>query len=428
MCFFGGISENCMYCTWFLMDKDSSDLFHCNNLELCYECSYCNKCYDLNFGYFCTNCRNSWFLVDCKDCQDCFGCSNLKHKRYCWFNEEVGEKEFKKRLNAVELSDFEVLEKYKKKFAEEVLPKASFQALDIDQYSEDCEGHHIWSSKNCVECFDVQDSEDLKYSRDVAAKFRDSHDVAYTGLDAEMCYEQIAGGEKIQNARFNLFSGFTSLNIDYCDYCGVLENCFGCVGLRKKKFCILNKQYSESDYWKLLDRIKCDMLDRKEYGEFPPFAYATHPYIDSCATEDFDLDQKEFEDILKKDNEYFDIERKSLLGYGTPNNKNNSDAHNFAGDEDLWSDEKILNTTFACEETGQPFKIQKQELEFYKKKGLPLPRLHPETRHRNRFEWRGDRKILDGKCGDCGKTVKTIYPPDFTGKVCCDECYSKSMQ
>lgn len=40
MCFLGGWSENCLYNTWFIRVKDSVDIFHLNDSELCYECAY----------------------------------------------------------------------------------------------------------------------------------------------------------------------------------------------------------------------------------------------------------------------------------------------------------------------------------------------------------------------------------------------------
>ena len=52
--------------------------------------------------------------------------------------------------------------------------------------------------------------------------------------------------------------------------CYDCENCFGCLGLRKKKFHIYNRSYSEEAYWKRVDEIKCAMLDRGEYGMFFP--------------------------------------------------------------------------------------------------------------------------------------------------------------
>jgi hypothetical protein len=34
-----------------------------------------------------------------------------------------------------------------------------------------------------------------------------------------------------------------------------------------------------------------------------------------------------------------------------------------------------------CEISGRPFRIVQQELDFYRKHGIPLPRQHPDMRH-----------------------------------------------
>jgi len=40
----------------------------------------------------------------------------------------------------------------------------------------------------------------------------------------------------------------------------------------------------------------------------------------------------------------------------------------------------ILNWAVECEITKKPFRIIKQELEFYRKHSLPIPKRHPDQR------------------------------------------------
>jgi hypothetical protein len=51
-------------------------------------------------------------------------------------------------------------------------------------------------------------------------------------------------------------------------------------------------------------------------------------------------------------------------------------------------DDMILQYTIACEVTGKLFRIQSQELAFYRKHGIPLPRKHPDQRHLERLTLR----------------------------------------
>jgi hypothetical protein len=49
----------------------------------------------------------------------------------------------------------------------------------------------------------------------------------------------------------------------------------------------------------------------------------------------------------------------------------------------------------------KPFKIISQELEFYRKHNLPIPRRHPDQRHLDRMALRNPRKLFDRKCDKC---------------------------
>ncbi len=60
----------------------------------------------------------------------------------------------------------------------------------------------------------------------------------------------------------------------------------------------------------------------------------------------------------------------------------------------------ILNWAIECEVTGTPFRIIPQELEFYRKHHLPIPRRHPDQRHLDRMKMRNPRKLYERIC-DC---------------------------
>jgi hypothetical protein len=45
----------------------------------------------------------------------------------------------------------------------------------------------------------------------------------------------------------------------------------------------------------------------------------------------------------------------------------------------------ILSWAIKCEVSGKPFRIIKQELLFYRKHSVSIPRVHPDERRRNRM-------------------------------------------
>ena len=80
-----------------------------------------------------------------------------------------------------------------------------------------------------------------------------------------------------------------------------------------------------------------------------------------------------------------------------------------------------------CEVSGKPFRIIKQELEFYRKHHLPVPRRHPDQRHLDRMKLRNPRKLYERTCDKCGVGMQTTYAPDRPEIVYCEKCYNKEM-
>jgi hypothetical protein len=76
------------------------------------------------------------------------------------------------------------------------------------------------------------------------------------------------------------------------------QNIFGCVGLKKRQYCIFNKQYIKEEYFKLRSEIIKHMnnnpyIDKKgnvyRYGEFFPIEKSPTPYNETTAQEFFPL-------------------------------------------------------------------------------------------------------------------------------------------
>jgi hypothetical protein len=87
----------------------------------------------------------------------------------------------------------------------------------------------------------------------------------------------------------------------------------------------------------------------------------------------------------------------------------------------------ILNWAIECEVTGRPFRIIRQELEFYRKHSLPIPRRHPDQRHLDRMALRNPRKLFERKCDKCWVDMITTYAPERPETVYCSSCYDKEV-
>ncbi len=69
------------------------------------------------------------------------------------------------------------------------------------------------------------------------------------------------------------------------------SNCFLCVNLENKKYCILNKQYSKEEYEVLVPQIIEHMQKTGEWGEFFPVCLSPFGYNETVAQEHFKLDR-----------------------------------------------------------------------------------------------------------------------------------------
>jgi hypothetical protein len=177
----------------------------------------------------------------------------------------------------------------------------------------------------------------------------------------------------------------------------------------------LNKQYTKEEYEELVPKIIEHMKKSGEWGQFFPVGISPFAYNETVAIEYYPLSKEE---VLAKgwrwqeESESGDAQKVS--DYKIPDNI--SDV----------SDE-ILGKGLKCEVTGRPYKIIQQELEFYRKMNLPIPRRCPDQRHIDRIALRDPRKLWERKCTNCGKMMSSVYAPERSEKVYCEECYLKAV-
>lgn len=245
-------------------------------------------------------------------------------------------------------------------------------------------------------------------------------DVWVAGPHLSLSYETIEAYDG-NNIKFSFFIR-DGLDLEYCQSCHNCNHCFGCVGLRNKSYCILNKQYSKDDYYRLLDKIKTKMLKNREYGEFFPLSMSLHPYNDTYAMIEFPQSKEE---VLKKGWQWWYEEPKippDLKGFEPILAK------------DLPKDIKevkddILDKAIICEITQKPFRVIKSELDFYRKHNLPLPTKHPYQRLKEKFQKRNPSKLWKSTCFKCQQEIFTSFTLENQEelKICCKNCYLKEI-
>ena len=415
-----GIAENISYGLWVLYSQDSIDLLGADHVQYSYEIIDSDHIYNSKYIQNSSNCSNSAFLFDCHNCQDCFGCVNLRNKKFCYLNEQLSEADYKERIFRIDLGDSAVSEEFRKKFSSFMDTNAIFRAT-LTISSPNSTGDHLRDCKNCFQSFHGMSAkwvltfyknENVRYSQDFIGA-EDCMDVTIFG-PGEQCYNTIEGLSV--NKVISSYFVNDCTEVEYSFECSDCRYCFGCSGLKKKKYCILNKQYSEDEYWRLVDTIKTRMVSDGVYGEFLPLHDSFFYYEDTYAQAISPLspeEQREMDVNLKPENLRIESMDLKVLDKTPTNIKDASD--------------DILNFAIICEESKKPFRIIKSELEFYRKHSIPIPRLHPQVRLMDRFKKRNPYKLVDSTCLRCSKKIQTAYNPGRKLRIYCDQCYQAEV-
>ncbi len=417
---YAGLNKNC----YLIMDSDESwdcyysysinsckntmDCYRGDKLELGYENVDCKGCFGSAFLTNSENCSDSFFLRNCIGCKNCIMCSNLQHKEYHVNNKPVSKEEYEKIKAS--LSSFKVLEHAKKKFDEFRLKFP--QKYMVGFQNENCTGNYLVNCKNAVECYDSRSIWDGKYLTQIFMPVKDCMDCDEVG-NSELIYNSNNLGYHCYFLRFCFHCLDEVHHSTYCNYCFHSKNLFGCIGLRGKQYCILNKQYSKEEYEALVSKIVAHMTKTGEWGEFFPASTSAFPYNLTLAQDYYPLSREE---ALAQGYSWRDEDRRD---YQVATTKLPDDIKGVP--------DTLPNETLVCGECGKNYKIIPQELALYRKLNLPVARRCFLCRHRSRMKSRNPRKLYDRKCGQCKTTIQTTYAPERPEIVYCEKCYQESM-
>jgi hypothetical protein len=405
--------EDCLYGACVNESRSAVDCYQVIRSELCYECVNCEKCYNCAWLQDCTQCTDSRFLKDCVGCTNCFACVNLRNKQYHILNQPYSKEEYEAKMREIRLGTHVGMTEAFRIFREFALlqPVRYYQGVQNESVS----GNYISHSKNAQDCFDVDSLEDCRYCTNVQYA-KDTYDMSYYGSTGnnELICEGEGVGHGVSHVLFSKLVWGGSSDI-LCSYeCFSSQNCFGCTGLKKARHCILNKQYSKDEYEALVPTIIEHMRSTGEWGEF--FAPAVTPfgYNETVAHEYFPLTSEAAQAGGWRWT--VDDKQESYMGpdYQVP-------------DDIAEVPDDVTEKILLCEATGKPYKIIPQELIFCRTMGVPLSRICPDERHRQRMQLRNPRKLWDRECANCHKLIRTTYAPDRPEIVYCEDCYLKTV-
>jgi len=214
------------------------------------------------------------------------------------------------------------------------------------------------------------------------------------------------------------------MNVEYSIYNVSCSNNFGCINLRKKQYCILNKQYTKEEFEKLRAQIIQDLeknpyVDSRgrifKYGEFLPYDLSPYDYNESTASWYFPLSKEE---VLNKGWKWH--ETAPLPYKASIKTEDIPDSINDVKDD-------IVNEILPCVDCGGVFRIIKPELDLLRRFSFPLPRKCPNCRYKERLSRINPPKLWDRKCARCGADIKTSYAPERPEIIYCAKCYQEEF-
>lgn len=413
MCVDQGWCEDAYYSYATYHSRSVSDCAFARNCELGYELVDCTKCYQSHHLIDCTDCTDASFCVDCQQCSNVAFSKNLRGKQYCLFDKQVTKQQWEEFMNDMKSGSEAQYETHRKEWQQ--LMQQTLRRATHNLQCDQCVGDYLRQSKDCHMCFDCDESRDLRYCTRIDEKVSTAMDIDH-GSTAEVAYEGTSIGG---NSIFFTIASYspTNNNLLYCDTPMNSSNCFGCVSAKNMRYCILNKQYTKDEYEKLAAKVIEHMRTSGEYGEFFPASCRPFAYNESLAQVYFPLTKDE---AREQGWEWRDETVESL-----------SVSRKIAAAElpdsiDEIPDD-ILNWAIECDVTKKPFRVIRQELEFYRKMRLPVPRLHPDERHRRRMALRNPRRLWNRQCAKCKEPIVTSYAPERPEKVYCERCYLSAV-
>ncbi len=373
------MAENVLYT--FKWESNVINILNGNNITYNCENIYYSKTvrssYNTFFSKFIYNSSNIWFSDNLVACKECLFCHNLQNQEYYINNIPYSKEEY--------FSYKEDLLKKKDKFEEYYHNLSSKGNIRL------CDNSYGHSLFNCHEVVNAYEVSNVNRARNIlyCDWWSDSSD-CYDVLDS--CTDRTHHLYAVMWQAFgdHIYCSDTIVESSYIYYSYKLQDCsfcLGCVHLKNKSYCILNKQYSKEERYTKIDEIFTQMEKDWQLWEFFPATMNPFYFNDTAAyliDPSFTKEEVTKLGYLRRDEpikvdipEWAVTVKSSELGQ--------FESVDERGERKL--DETVCKRVI-IDENSDAYRIIPMELEFLQKHGLPLPRKHWLTRMKENFRIR----------------------------------------
>jgi DNA-directed RNA polymerase subunit RPC12/RpoP len=440
-------SEDSAYITRVVDLKKSFDCLYTHHSDTVYQTVNVEKSYRSAFVDESEGAVDSYFISNSKNCQQCLGGVNLRSSTNVFFGQQMSKEDYKAQLAEFDMGSRAIIDVLKTEFQNLKMRSPMKFAKLIN--CQNTTGDHVTNARNCQNIFDGFELENCKYSMWIY-NTKETYD-SYGLGGSEFVYETMAC-EDINNVK--LCNGVdTSSYVDYSMFSQSSTNLFGCVGLKSKEYCILNKPLDKETYTAIREQIIAEMSINPYqsisgitygYGEFFPPEFSPYAYNQAVAQEVFPLSRDEA--IAKGYMWHDEAERNyniTIQSHDLPDNIKDVD-------------DSILKEVIGCAHGGgctdqctTAFRIVELELVYLRQMNLPLPTLCPNCRHFERIRSRNPLKLWRRTCQCAGPTssngmyqntathihegtpcqeiFETSYAPERNEIVYCEKCYQAEV-
>ena len=353
----------------------------------------CINSYNIFFSRYIEKSSNIRFSTNLLGCNECLFCNNLQNQTYCIYNKQYNKEEYFKKKREILID--------KKSFLSHYMDILETQWFQINT------SNSTWSwLSNCVDldswyiCFNLN-----KWKNTIWVQSDEQNENMYNSF---LCWRSHDFFWVTSSWWFsdNIYIGVWNNNTSHAYYSIFLDSCsycLGCIWLKNKSFCILNKQYTKEERFEKANEIFAQMDKEWTLWQFFPWSMNPFYFNDTAAyliDDSFTKEEVTAEWYLRRDEEIkVDIPEWSEIIFTSPPTPLHSVER---GKLSLWNGDggrrpgevKTLNDfqwfdadwhrqinpeilkKVIVDEKWNSYRIIKMEYDFLMKHWLPLPEIH----------------------------------------------------
>ena len=332
--------------------------------------------YNIFYSRYIINSHDIWFSSNLIGCIECFWCNGLENQSYCINNKSYSKEDYFKYKK-------ELL--YKK--SEYIVWHSTTMLKNWENFaSKNVMGNSIIESENIENGNFIYHSEDgrnviLGWTTDIN---RHIYDACCYGSPYGNDYYGVTFAGGWDNYYLSCHISECS-NIYYSYFLISCSYCLGCIGLKNKSFCILNKQYTKEEWYEVADKIFASMDKAGTLWDY--FSGSMNPFYfnDTIA---YVVDDSFTKEEVEKDGYMWREERIQVdipEGAQVVRSSELLEYQWFDSDGHWQIDPEIMKKVIE-DKNGDYYKIIPMEYDFLMKYALPLPEIHWRERIKIGFQ------------------------------------------